>query len=507
MFLIKLMVFSFFSFMTPVGQNSIFAADPPSPPKMVAVTRLVVKDKANPKLNYRARLGFDYKKHRYFVKDMHLEYPVHKGIVATVFWVGEEAGPSNGNISNVASAWDEKWLDHFGGVDEPTKRKGFFPKGFIPKENPFYVALPCNDLNDQGVRKDGVLGRIYWGEKFKDADPEKSILKDRWVRIRANGRDVYAQWEDAGPFGEDDWNYVFGSDTPSNKKNDSAGIDVSPAVRDYLGLTGLDKVEWQFVEYEDVPAGPWLYIKTGSGPRWYHPSTTSSFYWQLQGKVSKDHPFEIFDIDLFDNSKETVAFLKGEGKHVICYFSAGSSESWRPDFEKFLQKELGKPLDGWPDERWLDIRSENVRNIMLKRLDLAKEKGCDGVEPDNVDGFLNDTGFPLTYEDQLSFNRFIAKEAHRRGLAVFLKNDLEQSRDLVRSFDALLLEECMENDECDLAGAFIDSLKPVFDVEYDKDVASNDQKRDTFCKRAKKLGIHLIFMTQDLDGSFLKTCQ
>ncbi len=465
----------------------------------------VVKKDVNPSLFYRAILGYDYKLKRYFVKDWVREYPLHQGITSTVFWIGEEASGENGWIANDDSAWDELWLEHYGGVDDPVNRSGYFPAGFVPGENPFYVALPYNDLDENGNRKPDAAQHVYW-LKGNNKTTMASVLKDRWVKITKDGHSAYAQWEDVGPFGEDDWPYVFGNSAPANKLNQSAGIDVSPATRDYLNLSDIDKIDWQFVDFEAVEPGPWLFRVNMAGQDWYRPLKASSFYWQLQGNIDDFEKADIYDIDLFDTDQETIDALKKGGKRVICYFSAGSSESWRPDYSRFSQGDLGLKLDGWEGERWLDIRSQNVRKIMTDRLDLAAQKGCDGVEPDNIDGFTNKTGFPLTYEDQLSYNRYLAQEAHRRGLAIGLKNDLEQARDLVKYFDFLLLESCFEYEECSLAGPFIDSLKPVFDVEYDMEGSSMAEKRDNLCQEAARLGIKVMFSNWDLDGSYWEVC-
>ncbi len=429
----------------------------------------------------------------------------HSNITSTVFWVGEEASSENGNISNVQSAWDENWLENYGGVDDPNDRDGYFPKKFWPKENPFYVALPFNDLNEYGIRKKRAIF-IPWFSKYKNLSVYESILKDRWVKIIKNDKVAYAQWEDVGPFGEDDYQYVFGTSLPENEANNQAGIDVSPAVRDFLALKDIDKVDWEFVEFEDVPPGPWLAVITNRYWHWFHPRPDSTFYWQLQGEINIQRPEEIFDIDLFDSDESLISHLKETGHKVICYFSAGSAEKWRDDFTLFSEKELGNVMNDWPDERWLDIRSENVKRVMEQRIRLAAQKGCDGIEPDNIDGYQNDTGFDLSYSDQLEYNKFLAKTAHYYGLSVALKNDLAQAKDLVRYFDFLLLENCFKYDECELSLPFIKSLKPVFDVEYIEESPEINRNFQEFCKRAKSLGINLLIMNLDLDGTFIRAC-
>jgi len=191
------------------------------------------------------------------------QYPLHQNITATTFWVGEPADKSNKNISNTQSAWDGNWQKHFGGVDDPKKRNGYFPAGFTPKENPFYFALPYNDFNSKGERKKSAGTLVYWAKDFSFA-PDQSMLKNQWIKITAGGKTAYAQWEDVGPFGEDDSAYVFGSSKPKSKTNHNAGLDLSPAVEEYLNLTGEDKVDWRFIRADAVPAGPWKIVVTNS---------------------------------------------------------------------------------------------------------------------------------------------------------------------------------------------------------------------------------------------------
>jgi len=183
-------------------------------------------------------------------------YPWKRQIVTTTFWVGET--PSKNNpVPNHASSWDSKWSVNYGGFDnpDPALRCDYIPTKFTPRQNPFYVALPYNDLEKHG-HKPEASRVIPW---FKEAyqAPDKSVCKDRWLAIRFKNRTVYAQWEDAGPFRTDHWEYVFGNDRPKPNLNRGAGLDVSPAVRDYLGMNDTDVTDWRFVDFSEVPEGPW----------------------------------------------------------------------------------------------------------------------------------------------------------------------------------------------------------------------------------------------------------
>jgi len=178
-----------------------------------------------------------------------------RNVVATVFWIGEEATKNN-PVANKASAWDVNWEENFGGCDDPDDRVGFLPRTFVPKMNPFYVALPYNDLDSDGLHRLEAGEVIPWF--WRDYRGEGiSVCKDRWVAIHFRGRVCYAQWEDVGPFETDHWQYVFGDEPPRPNRNGNAGIDVSPAVRDFLGLQSGGRVQWHFVEEHDVPRGPW----------------------------------------------------------------------------------------------------------------------------------------------------------------------------------------------------------------------------------------------------------
>lgn len=237
---------------------------------------------------------------------------------------------------------------------------------------------------------------------------------------------------------------------------------------------------------------------TGEGcPVWCPPPGTT-WQWQLVGALDTRFEVEAYDIDLFDNEAQAVADLQAQGRAVICYFSAGSFEDWRPDADAFPPAALGEPLDGWPGERWLDVRDETIRDIMRARLDLAVERGCDAVEPDNVDGYINDSGFPLTASDQLDYNRFLAEEAHARELSVGLKNDLEQIPELVDDFDWALDEECLAWDECALLQPFLDAGKAVFHVEYVDEPEQGQAAAEALCPQVPA-GFSSLIKTWDLD--------
>jgi hypothetical protein len=194
-------------------------------------------------------------------------YPLHKAVTATIFWVGEAANKEDGNISNVASAWDEDWQEHFGGLDDPLNRNSFSPASFTPRENPFYFALPYNDFQ-QGGRDPWAETNIPWAKENTWGNRE-SLCKNRWIKIIKGNRAAYAQWQDVGPFRSDDREYVFGTAPPASKNNLGAGLDLSPAVRDYLGLRGRDPVDWQFIDSAEVPDGPWKEIVTLSQITWH----------------------------------------------------------------------------------------------------------------------------------------------------------------------------------------------------------------------------------------------
>ena len=183
-------------------------------------------------------------------------YPWKRQIVTTIFWIGEQP-TANNPTPNHSSSWDKDWSKSFGGFDDPnpSHRSDYTPVKFTPRQNPFYCALPYNDKTSNGHRPEAAHVVPWFKEAYQG--PAASVCKGRWVAIRKGNRVAYAQWEDAGPFRTDHWQYVFGDERPKPNLNKGAGLDVSPAVRDYLGLNETDVTDWQFVDFHDVPRGPW----------------------------------------------------------------------------------------------------------------------------------------------------------------------------------------------------------------------------------------------------------
>ena len=227
----------------------------------------------------------------------------------------------------------------------------------------------------------------------------------------------------------------------------------------------------------------------------WQPAPGTTWQWQLNGTINLSWDVEMYDIDLFDSPQNTIDSLHSADRIVICYFSAGSYENWRDDAGDFPNTVIGRPLDDWPGERWLDIsRIDLLTPIMIARLDLAVSKNCDGVEPDNIDGYTNNTGFDLTYADQLTYNTWLAEQAHLRGLSIGLKNDLNQIPDLVDDFDWALNEQCFEFEECDLLLPFIQAGKAVFGVEY----VEEQGDREVYCPLAVANQFSWLTKTYDL---------
>ncbi|MEO3780216.1 endo alpha-1,4 polygalactosaminidase [Micromonospora sp. B11E3] len=239
-------------------------------------------------------------------------------------------------------------------------------------------------------------------------------------------------------------------------------------------------------------------------PDCWRPPLQVSWNWVIEGAPKP--PFRVvdmYDIDGFDASSADVAALHKAGIRVVCYISVGSYEDWRPDAGQFPAGLLGRNLDGWAGEQWLDVRgispTSPLARIMTARIDMCRAKGFDAVEFDNMDGYINRTGFPLTAADQLAYNRFLANTAHARGLSTVMKNDLDQIDDLVDYFDMALNEECSRYNECGEYQPFIAAGKPVLHAEYGSSTA--------FCQADNAANINGVLFSLDLDDSVYRPCR
>ena len=233
------------------------------------------------------------------------------------------------------------------------------------------------------------------------------------------------------------------------------------------------------------------------------PTPQTTFQWQLNGVIDLNANAQVFDLDLFENDKTIVDALHAKGKKVIAYINAGAYQPGQPDSAQFTSDVIGRVYGpDWPDEKWIDIRSPKVRAIMAARLDLAKQKGFDGIEPDNINSYEMDmpgnagTGFSLTAADQIDYNRWFADASHARGLSVGLKNDGDQVSQLLPYFDWALIEECALQGFCPQFKPFTDANKAVFMTEY------SDTTVDWLnaCATARQLRFTAVYKTRDLNA-------
>jgi endo-alpha-1,4-polygalactosaminidase (GH114 family) len=235
---------------------------------------------------------------------------------------------------------------------------------------------------------------------------------------------------------------------------------------------------------------------------WWHPTVGLTWQWQIgNNDIDTSIQADVYDVDLYVD-QSIIDELHAKDRKVICYISVGSWEDWRPDKDQFPAEVLGNDYDGWPGEKWLDIREiEKLAPIMRARLDLCKSKGFDAVEPDNMEIYTNDTGFPLTYHDQLRYALWLADEAHQRGLAIGVKNAPDQVKDLVDHFDFAITEDAFFYDWAEEMNPFIEVGKPVFAAEY-TDLGGDFE---SYCQKSKELKFSIILKNRDLDA-WIQTC-
>lgn len=207
-----------------------------------------------------------------------------------------------------------------------------------------------------------------------------------------------------------------------------------------------------------------------ASPAYWSPTLHDTLQWDLEAPVPLDSSASVYDVDDFDNPASLIAKLHQYKKHAICYIDVGSWENYRPDAGEYPKIILGKVYPGYPDERYVDIRRIDLLGpILERRFDMCKSKGFDGIEPDNIDSYQADTGFPLTAAQARRFDAWLIAQAHRRGLSIGQKNDPDQAYILYRSFDWALTEECFYGQFCDEMLPYVKAGKAVFNVEYLQD--------------------------------------
>jgi len=234
---------------------------------------------------------------------------------------------------------------------------------------------------------------------------------------------------------------------------------------------------------------------------WHPAPRTAAWQWQLQGRLDPSLEASVYDVDGFETGAAQVAALHRRGRRVVCYLDVGSWESFRPDAGRFPRAAIGRRYEGFPDERWLDVsRFRSFAAPLRGRIAMCARKGFDAVEPDNLNGWENRTGFGITRADQLRFNRWIARQAHARGMAVGLKNDGRQARQLLAAFDFAVVEQCFQYDECGYYVPFVRQGKAIFEAEYELPPGA-------FCARAKALGFSSIRKSYSLQARPWTPCE
>lgn len=237
----------------------------------------------------------------------------------------------------------------------------------------------------------------------------------------------------------------------------------------------------------------------GSAPHW-QPRPGLTWQWQLSETVSSPVDVDVYDID-WESDASVVQDLHARGIRVICYVSVGSWEDFRPDADDFPTNVIGNDYDGWPGEKYVDLRSQALRQVMSRRFDICRQKGFDAIEPDNMDVFElgSDSGFPLSKADGIEFARWLADEAHARGMAIGQKNAASITPDIEPIFDWALTESCFSDGNwCGEVSDYVTANKPVFMCEYEP------SSFDAACSAWKSKSYSPILKNLELDAQLTR---
>lgn len=218
-----------------------------------------------------------------------------------------------------------------------------------------------------------------------------------------------------------------------------------------------------------------------------------SWQYQLTGQVDLDADVQLLVIDLFALDTARIVALHQQDKVVIAYLSAGTFEPFRADADAFPASAIGNPLASYPDEAWLDVRHPEVRALMAARLDVARDRGFDGILPTNLSGYRSDTGFELTAADQRAYSAWLADETHARGMLIGMAGDFDHAPQLIDRFDWAVHYGCIARGDCDDLDLFAERGKPVLDVETQGEPAE-------ICATGEQLGINVLLKRPQFDA-------
>jgi len=232
---------------------------------------------------------------------------------------------------------------------------------------------------------------------------------------------------------------------------------------------------------------------------WWRPQVGNTWQYQIDGSGQIDTSIvaDVFDVDLVGTDQSVIDRLHALVRRVVCYMSVGSFENYAADAAKFPASVIGSVYDGYPNERWLDVRRLDILlPIMRARMDLCKAKRFDAVEPDNMMIYdVENSGFTITKEENLKYVRMLALEAHARGLAIGIKNSPDDLPDLIDHFDFAVVEDFFHENVAPNYSAMTARGKPVFAVEYSH-IVSPQLFMNTYCPLAKQLRYNLILKEQ-----------
>ncbi len=238
----------------------------------------------------------------------------------------------------------------------------------------------------------------------------------------------------------------------------------------------------------------------GGQPAFWTPTPGSSWQAQLSGEIDPALDVDFFYLDADNLSDQARAELSSAGKHIACYLSAGSFEPWRDDADQFPESALGNPLEGYPDELWIDIRDDSVRALLTARIDRFADAGCDSVLPANLEAYQADSGFALTREDERDFALFLSSEIHARAMSAGLSISAELIPEVMAAFDWALVIDCLSSGACTAYQPLRAAGKAVLLIEF-----GDESDVDAVCPAAAELGFDALIKDQGL-GAFRVPC-